>query len=315
MKAFAQAVGFLPENIRAVLMCLPEQTAQRISEVRLRANQPVVLVTGASSSFITISGRFTRIYSDNVMRASPEDIACALGAFCGYSVHSCQQSINRGFITLAGGHRAGLCGTAVSSRDGILSLKDISCLNLRIARQFIGCSKPVFEALGARVLCGVLLCGSPSSGKTTLLRDLVRALSSGEAGEYYKVCVVDERSEIAACSAGVAQMQLGPNTDVLNAYPKSEGILSALRSMSPQLIVCDEVGSMDDVQAIMSGLDSGVSFIAAAHAGSEEELRSRTQIRRLMDTRAFSSIIMLESAACPTRIKRIYTYEEWSGKT
>ncbi|NLA77874.1 MAG: Flp pilus assembly complex ATPase component TadA, partial [Clostridiales bacterium] len=222
--------------------------------------------------------------------------------------------INRGFITIYGGHREGLCGTAVKADEKVISVRDISCLTLRIARRFEGCSGELMRSLGARMLCGVLLCGAPSSGKTTLLRDTVRALSTGELGESCKIAVVDERGEIAACSGGVAQMRLGPNTDVLNAYPKSEGILAALRSMSPQVIVCDEVGSMRDAQAISSGLDSGVSFIATAHAGSEQELRSRPQIRRLMDTGAFSTVVMLSSAACPTQIKRIYSFEEWADK-
>lgn len=143
-----------------------------------------------------------------------------------------------------------------------------------------------------------------------LLRDLARQLSAGGGCGSLRVAVVDEREEIAAVYEGVAQNDLGYNCDVLSGYPKGEAILSALRSLSPEVIICDEAGGMEEVQAIEAGVNAGVKFIASIHASTKEDLLHRPQARRLLETGAFDRVVMLAGGGLPGRISQIYRAEE-----
>ncbi len=152
-----------------------------------------------------------------------------------YSVYARQHELQNGFVTLRGGHRMGVCGTAVMQGGSVLNVRHISSLNLRIAREHRGCGKKLFAQLRGKS-GGVLLCGAPCSGKTTLLRDLAR-LFSAEDGR--QTALIDERGEIAAVCDGVPQNDVG-FCDVFDGYPKAQAMEQALRSLSPQVMICDE---------------------------------------------------------------------------
>ncbi|MCL2108463.1 MAG: hypothetical protein FWH20_03845 [Oscillospiraceae bacterium] len=187
--------------------------------------------------------------------------------FCDYSIHSYARQISEGFITLEGGHRAGFCGTAVmnsSDKNKVETVRDISSINLRIAREFPGCSDRLFELLPLESLKCLLIIGKPLSAKTTVLRDLARNIS-----RTHKVTVIDERGELAAKSRGVITADLGANTDVLDGFPKRGGFMTALRALSPDFIICDEIAG--DGESVAECLNSGVSLIMTAHCGSVEE--------------------------------------------
>ncbi len=234
-----------------------------------------------------------KVFSPGAAVVTGEEMNEAFNRICGYSVHSHADSLNSGYITLRGGHRAGICGTAVTDGARVISVKDISCIDLRIARQVRGAANPVFSALFTHGVPSVLIAGGPSTGKTTVLRDLARQLSGGQRGLYLKTVICDERSEIAAVYRGTPSNDVGVNTDVLDAYPKKEAIMIALRSFSPQIIICDEVGTPQEVEAIRAGLNAGVSFIASVHASTSGDLISRPQIKELILTGAFEKVVLL----------------------
>lgn len=240
----------LPQKIRLT------EPFSNVAEIRLRVGRPSVCVN--------IFGEM-KVCSEVF---SSEEIADFFAEICRYSVHSFQDDIARGFVTLDGGHRVGICGTAVKENGRITFIKDISGLNIRIAHQVTGCADEIFGRFFSHGHCSLLIAGRPLSGKTTILRDLARQL-----GERRRVTVIDSRSEISASVRGAPLLDVGLNTDVLCGCGKSEGIMLALRSLSPEVIICDEIAH--DEEAVEQALFCGVKVVAAAHAGSLAELDRR----------------------------------------
>ncbi|MBO5859493.1 MAG: stage III sporulation protein AA, partial [Clostridia bacterium] len=187
----------------------------------------------------------------------------------------------------------GIGGTAVTENGRITSVRDINCINLRIAREICGAADEIYSRCFLNGLSGLIVAGPPSSGKTTVLRDLARQLSGGERGVFAKVFVCDERGEIGAVHNGKVQNDLGLNCDVLTSYPKSEGILIGLRSFSPDIIICDEIATEEEVSAIESGLCSGVHFVLSVHAMSKKDLSSKPIVQRLLETGSFDNVVLL----------------------
>lgn len=237
----------LPKKIK---ICTPFSD---ILEIRLRAGRPAVCLDIRNS---------TKICSD---RLDSSDIAEYFTQICRYSIHSYQNEIAEGFITLDGGHRVGICGTTVRENGKITFIKDISGLNVRVAHAAVGCSDEIIDQAGE---CSMIIAGKPMSGKTTILRDLARRL-----GQRHRVTIIDSRGEIAAAVHGVPSFDIGLNTDVLSGCEKSEGITLALRSMNPEFIICDELAH--DEEAVEQALFCGVKIIASAHSGSLLELDRR----------------------------------------
>ena len=261
--------------ITAKTAVLPLKTAERLiklpdgikrnelCELRLRMGRPAtaVMISGRS---VTCSKPLTK-----------QDIEDCFGELCRYSVHSFKREIAEGYITLPEGHRAGFCGTAVIRGDGIETLRDISSINLRLAKEIKGCADGLYHAVFEKSLRSLLIVGAPLSGKTTVLRDLTRLL-----GERHKVALIDSRNELAACHGGAPQLDVGLNTDVLRGYPRAEGMEIALSTLSPEKNICDEIGG--DISAIEQCIHCGVKLIATAHASSVEELSKRRDTAELI---------------------------------
>jgi len=307
---FDRAAAFLTPRIAELLHALPEEEKCRVREIRLRAGRPVTLTGAAETLFLFQSGRLSGIYASSAVRATAAELQDSFSRLCAYSVHSHRESIRSGFITVEGGHRAGICGTAVCEGGKLSGLRDIASINLRIAGEYPGVADELYRRLYAEGLCSLLIAGPPGSGKTTLLRDLARQLSGAERGRFYRCAVVDERGEIASVYRYEPQNDVGLNCDVLNAYPKGEAILSALRSLSPEIIICDELGGLDEIKAMEEGLHTGVHFAVSAHAAAAEDFARRPQLCTLLAAQAFDYVALLEGAAAPCRIKRIYRREE-----
>ncbi len=240
------------------------------TEIRLRREKPVIIMRNGKGFFLGKNGELYSLLCGSCLYASGECFDRTFEAVCRYSIHSFQESICSGFITLDGGHRVGICGTAVMRSGNIINVKDISGLNFRVAREMKGCSEKIYNKTFSSGLSNVLIAGAPASGKTTFLRDLARIL-----GSQYKTAVIDERGEIAAVCGGIPQNDVGANTDIFNGYSKRDGIETAVRSMSPDIIICDEAGNDEDFSSFRYAMTCGVKICASIHASCMEDISAK----------------------------------------
>ena len=256
-------------NIGTAVKKLSDGFFDEIQEIRLRVNRPTAVSVKNNIRYITAEGQLTYNPDFGVI-ADYRDLQKTFEAICQYSVHSFQHEITEGFVTVKGGHRAGICGTSVIRENSVENIKNISSINFRIAREIKGCADELCNKVFGAGLCNFLIAGSPGSGKTTRLRDISRML-----GGRYKTAGIDERGELAAVMNGIPQNDVGINTDVFDGYSKPLGIMTAIRVMSPQIIICDEIGSEEDFNALYQASNSGVYVAASIHSFDMDELRRK----------------------------------------
>ncbi len=269
-------IGKKPVN-KDIIRYFPDRLKNRLkdvvsdmTEIRLRREQPLILMKNSEMFFLNINGEAVRQFDKKCIKISSTEMDSIFYAFCRNSVHSFQEDICNGFITLEYGHRAGICGTAVYNNGKISNIKNISSLNLRLSREIIGVGEEIYNRVFSSGLKNLLVAGEPSSGKTTVLRDLCRLI-----GNKYKLSVIDERSEIAACFEGVPQNDVGLNTDVFDGYPKAKGLETAVRVMSPEIIVFDEASSSEEFDFISYAMTCGVKICASLHGSSIEDIKRK----------------------------------------
>ena len=244
---------------------IDEQNINKLEEIRLRNNQNIILKFNNKEIMINY------IVNQN-------DILETLQNICENSIYSYQKEICQGYITIRGGHRVGITGSCVVENGKIININYISSLNFRIASQRIGCSNKVIEDIIDNEndnIYNTLIVSPPGCGKTTLLRDIIRNISNGIKVIGFSgktVGVVDERGEIAAMYKGMPQNDVGIRTDVLDNIPKAIGMTMLIRSMSPKVIVADEIGKEEEISAINYAVCSGIKGIFTAHGASLEEI-------------------------------------------
>lgn len=266
-KAICEIVSKLPEEIGQKISLISHKNLQ---EVRMRVNRPVMLYYSDRKSYLGSHGECEK---DKAIISTASDIENIVTTLCENSVYAHTEDIKEGFITLEGGHRVGLGGRAVGKRTQISNICDFSSVNIRIAREYIGCADICINNLeeDGRILNTIII-APPNAGKTTLLRDIARQLSYK-----YKVAIIDERREIASVRYGIPQFDIGLETDVLSGFSKGDGITHALRSLSPDVIVCDEIGTKEDVLSIHNILKGGCKIISTMHGYSIEEGRQKQE--------------------------------------
>ncbi len=277
--------AYLPFALRNALSNV-KNLPEKIIEIRLIREKPIILTTMSKRYFITEDYKLCGTFGDNLIITGSCDIDEAFSSMCEYSVYSKQGEISNGFITLSGGNRAGICGTAVNRNNSVYNIRNISSINIRVADEIIDCSKILLKKINLNK--GVLICGAPCSGKTTILRDMSRLLSYK-----YKVSLIDTRLELAGCNKGVAQFDVGL-CDVFSAYNKHDGFEHSLRCMSPEIIICDEIGE-SDIVSVENAQKSGVCVIASAHCRDKPELLRKPSFNKLIKSKCFSSIVFLKS--------------------
>lgn len=304
---YRDIIPVLPDTVSCAIEKLSEDEISDIEEIRLRANKPVMIYLKNKDYFLGKNGCLERIPTEGIY-INTMDINKSLQVMCDFSLYSIEEELKQCFLTIKGGHRVGVVGRAVIEKENIKTIKDISGLNIRIAKEVIGCGTKLVKELYSDGVKHTLIASPPNCGKTTLLRDIVRNLSTGilESGIYgYKVGVVDERSEIAGCYLGIPQRDVGLRTDVLDACPKAQGIMLMLRSMSPEIIAVDEIGSNDDADAILNAVYSGVKVIATVHGKDINEILKKPGVKCLIENNAFERIVFLSRKKGPGTIEEI----------
>lgn len=331
-----QLIPLMSPALREVLAKVDCKMWDQVEEIRLREDRPLMLNWTGGEVVLNRKGRVVSAKeAGQACMVSREDIERTLQLISNCSLYAFEEELRRGYMTVPGGHRIGLCGKAVVEKGRIKLLHYVSSLNFRIAREIKGGGEKIIPYLvdkhrcagGAgyetkRVMAGygnglagasptgrrltvssgdhrifhTLVISPPQGGKTTLLRDLARCLSEGMPGKGisgFKIGLVDERSEIAGCYRGVPQMNVGTRTDVLDCAPKAEGMMMLLRSMSPEIIITDEIGREEDADAIVEVINAGITVIASAHAAHTGDLSRRPSLQKLLDQKVFRRIVIL----------------------
>ncbi len=293
----------IPISLRLKIKNALSTQWHRVRDIVLRTGRPLCISFDTDIMFLTHNGSLTSDNNrDDLIICSVNEITECFNAVCGYSVYSHINEIIEGFVTIKGGHRVSISGTAVVNNHSISNIREISSISLRISRQIIDCGQCV-ATIFSNIQGGILLCGSPCSGKTTIIRDVARIVSSKQR---LRTSLIDTRGELASCVGGVPMNDVGL-CDVYDSYPRFIGIEQALRTMSPQVIVCDEIGSDKDAIAVESGINSGVRFIATAHASDISELKNKKNIMRLISNGAFENIAFLQGRDKPGVVSKVYS--------
>lgn len=270
----------------------------KLQEIRIRLDKPLIL---------QVDNR--EIITKYIPKR--EDLNSIMQRFSRYSIYAFDEEIRQGYITIKGGHRVGICGSCVIENNSVKTIKNISSINIRISKEVIGCSEKLLPFMVENnEIINTIIISPPKCGKTTLIRDLTRNISSGTKGliSGKKVAVIDERSEIAGCYLGVPQMDVGFRTDVLDNCPKSRGISMAIRSMAPEVVVCDEIGTYADMENIILALNSGVKVITTIHGYNEKDLIRRPVFKEIVDNKVFGRAIVLSNKKGIATVEYIYDF-------
>ncbi len=300
-------ISALGIRLKTIFNKLSEEAFDQIYEIRLRINQPIIIIKDNKETFICLDGTYTMDLNEAV-KATSEDIKNTLEIMSQYSMYAFEEELRQGYITLEGGHRVGIVGKVIIEHNKIKSIRYVGSMNIRVAHEIIGCSGKIVPYIykSYQAVYHTLLVSPPRCGKTTILRDLIRQISKGSALQKgMTVGVVDERSEIAGCYRGVPQNQIGPRTDVLDGCTKVDGMLMLLRSMSPDVIAVDEIGKKEDLFAIEEVLNAGVNIICTVHGTSLEDLMSKPVLKEIIEKRFFERIICISARKGPGTIETI----------
>ncbi len=292
-----EILHIMPMRLRASMeKRLKDQTD--IEEIRIRVGQPFEVRRERGSSMLSET-------------ATVEDIEEMLTFISRYSLYAYEEEIRQGFITIEGGNRIGFAGQVRIEEGQVKRMTNIRFLNIRIAGERIGCARELLPWLYEEgELKNTLLISRPGAGKTTYLRDCVRMISDGDekrAGK--KVCMIDERSELAACHLGVPQNHVGIRTDVLDNCPKQEGMRMALRSMSPDVIAVDELGGEKDAKAVEEMILSGCSIIGTMHGEEMKYIIQLPEMEKMYQKKLFQRYVFLKKQENGQRTFTVYNQE------
>lgn len=291
-------IKMFPEEIRKRIVKIPEWF-EKVQEIRLRAGGPLLIQYGNREFFVRSDGGGLCREQTEAYLVSQKQVRETLEHMASYSLYAFEEEIRQGYLTIPGGHRIGIAGKTVVERGEIRSMKFLSFLNIRLAHEVLGCADEVLPYLFDQgKLCNAMILSPPRCGKTTLLRDLVRQISGGSSqAEGMTVGLVDERSEIASCYQGIPQNDVGIRTDVLDACPKAYGMMMLIRTMAPQVVAVDEIGSRMDMEAVEYAMNCGCRVIATVHGNGMEDIRKKPVLDRMLQEKWFERYLILQHTA------------------
>ncbi len=299
-RSFDLVKKYLPSALICEIEALLGKACTEIEEIRLRSDRRVYLTLGGGADK---QGYERNMIMSTVLGA--DEISSVLSRMCDGSLYAYGESIIKGYITLGGGIRVGICGRASVEKDKILGVYNIQALNIRLPCDTVAADRELVRKIRKSVLGGegVLIYSPPAQGKTTLLRSLAMELAGGASP--MRVALVDTREEIGCFLAGNSL-----SLDILSGYPQAEGIRIATAFMNPQLIICDEIGSEEDAIAIAQAQNCGVPLIASAHGNTADRLLRRRGIRLLHDIGAFELYVGIRISPLGGFEYRTFTREE-----
>jgi stage III sporulation protein AA len=286
-------LNFLPKKIASLINQIPPNQKEELEEIRIRINRPIEITMKGAPRFLSYI-------------IQPDDAVQLMNKISQFSIYALEEELKRGYITISGGHRVGLAGKVILENGVVKAIRDISSFNIRIAREKVGIAEPIISYIHQGSWMNTMIIGPPQTGKTTLLRDIARMISTGAGAiPACKVGIVDERSEIAGCVNGVPQLTFGYRLDVLDACPKAEGMMMLIRSMSPDVLVVDEIGRREDADAIQEAVHAGIKLIMTTHGTSMEEIAKRPSLREILSQKIFRRFVILSRQSGPGTITKI----------
>ena len=301
-----QIIGIFAKEIRGILQRM-EADFDEVQEIRLRVGAPLLLVRKNREYYVDPAGRL-RTGPQGVYVVTKEELQETIEYISSYSLYAFEEELRQGFITIQGGHRVGVAGKTVVEDQTVKGMKYISFINVRLSHQIIGCADSVMPYVyeNGQVM-HTLIVSPPRCGKTTLLRDMIRQLSTGSQKHGgVTVGVVDERSELGACHQGVPQNDLGIRTDILDCCPKAKGMMMLVRTMAPQVIAVDEVGSRQDMEAIEYVMSCGCKLVATVHGSSVGDIKQKPVLGEMVRRQMFERYIVLGGREQAGRVERIF---------
>lgn len=304
---FAMILQFLAPSLKKLFSALPPEFLLSLEEIRLRTNQPICLRTAQKDYWLNAQGKIENSYN-HAYCLTREEMNKTVLLLADSSLYALEEELRWGYLTLPGGHRVGLSGQGVVSHGELKTLKNINCLNIRIAKEVPGAVQEILPYLWQdNSVLDTLIISPPRGGKTTILRDISRTLADGSGGKIPKqVGIVDERSEIAGSRDGLAQMDIGCHCDILSGCPKEQGLPLMVRAFAPDILITDELGNPADIGAVWNASLCGVTIIASAHGSGIADMQNRPVLKELAAAGIFHRYIVLSRRKGPGTIEGIY---------